>query len=212
VRRTDHQERGSFAQFDQCLTGKALTQFCLSLNPIAQCVGYSSPNHIFCNVSRYLIGIRHLRVKASFETMHQEKITAHQFGNIDRSLKMRLSFEPIDSNDNRLLHARIVPLSATSDDPESVATIDARGTCGMPLTSPIVAKASGASRRPNRRSASDVLNPIQIVEVNFRYALAVDSNFQMSQLTEVLNLQPPLQPEDQIRANSHGHWWTRDSL
>lgn len=91
------------------------------MDPIAQCVGHSSRNHIFGNVSRYLIGIRHFRVKAPFEAMHQERITTHQFGNIDRPLKMRLSFEPIDSYDDRPLHAGNDPLSVTSDDVTIVA-------------------------------------------------------------------------------------------
>jgi hypothetical protein len=40
----------------------------------------------------------------------------------------------------------------------------------------------------------------------------VDLQSQASQLSEVRNLQPLLEPENQIRAHSNRHFWTRHHL
>lgn len=45
-----------------------------------------------------------------------------------------------------------------------------------------------------------------------RYCVDVDLQSQASQLSEVRNLQPLLEPENQIRAHSNRHFWTRHHL
>jgi hypothetical protein len=47
-----------------------------------------------------------------------------------------------------------------------------------------------------------------IVETKLGYDSTLDAEFEMSKLLKVLNPQPVLEPEDQMRADCNGHWWT----